>query len=222
MHGHQFPERPGGRGRLTPPLIERLTGRGWIAAAVSQPGYGGSSGPPDCCGPRTQAALRIAFRHLVERGADPTRSIVWGISRGAVAASCAFVDGAPEPGVLVLQSGTYDMEGWVSWVRAGAPGGNAELANAILANQEREAGRNLDALRARSGVVQAPRGRCDVLIVHGARDPQAPSEDRARMLAALQLAGRRVETAVMPEGEHALPPRFAMEALAEHWPHLAP
>ncbi|MGB3555467.1 MAG: hypothetical protein WBA25_12600, partial [Jannaschia sp.] len=113
VHGHQFPERPGGRGPLTPAMIEHWCGQGWIAAAVSQPGYGESTGPPDCCGPRTQAALRIAMDHLLDRNADPARTIVWAISRGAVAAACAFVDGATEPGVLILQAGIYDMERWV-------------------------------------------------------------------------------------------------------------
>ena len=220
--GHQFPERPGGRDRLTPALIERLTAKGWIAAAVSQPGYGNSTGPPDCCGPRTQVALRLALDHLVTRGADPTRTVAWAISRGAVAASCAFVDGATEPGVLILQSGTYDMERWVDWVRDGAPGGDAALARAILANQEQEAGLDRDALRARSGILHAARGSCDVLVVHGRSDPQAPSDDWERIVATLRAAGRRVEIAIVPDGEHRIPPSVTMGALTRHWPDLAP
>jgi pimeloyl-ACP methyl ester carboxylesterase len=92
--------------------MDRFTANSGIAAAVSQPGYGGSSQPRDCCGPRTQRALRTAFAHLVERGAEPAGTVVWGISRGAIAASCAFVDGTPEPALLILQAGTYDMLGW--------------------------------------------------------------------------------------------------------------
>lgn len=222
VHGHQFPERPGGRGPLTPAMIEHWCGRGWIAAAVSQPGYGASTGPPDCCGPRTQAALRIAMDHLLERNADLARTIVWAISRGAVAAACAFVDGATEPAVLILQAGTYDMERWVDWVREGVPGGDVELARAILANQEREAGLDREALRARSGVLHAARGSCDVLVVHGRSDPQGPPDDWRRMVEALRSAGRRAETAIAPEGEHRLPPRIALKALARHWRELAP
>lgn len=222
VHGHQFPERPGGRGPLTPATIEHWCGRGWIAAAVSQPGYGASTGPPDCCGPRTQAALRIAVDHLLERNADPAHTIVWAISRGAVAAACAFVDGAAEPAVLILQAGAYDMERWVDWVREGVPGGDVELARAILANQEREAGLDREALRARSGVLHAARGSCDVLVAHGRSDPQGLPDDWQRMVEALRSAGRRVETAIAPEGHHRLPPRVAMNALARHWPELAP
>jgi len=221
VHGHQFPERPGGQGRVTSELINRMSARGGIVAAVSQPGYGGSSGPPDCCGPKTQRALRLAFAHLIRCGAEPAQTLVWGFSRGAIAASCAFINGTPEPGVLILQAGTYDMEGWVKWVRDGAIGGNLEIANAILANQELEAGLDRGAIWSRSGVVHAGRGSGDVLLVHGAHDPQAPSEDLERMVEALRNAGRRVETAIAPRGEHRLPPDLAMDALAEFWPHLA-
>jgi alpha-beta hydrolase superfamily lysophospholipase len=221
VHGHQFPERPGGRGRLTSDMIEHWCGRGWILAAVSQPGYGESTGPADFCGPRTQATLRIAIDHLLERNADPAGTIVWAISRGAVAAACAFVDDATEPALLILQAGVYDMEHWVDWVRDGAPGGDAQVARAILANQEREAGLDRDALRARSGVLHAARGSCDVLLVHGRSDPQGPPDDWQRMVDALRRAGRRVETAIAPEGGHSLPPQVAMNALALYWPELA-
>lgn len=221
VHGHQFPERPGGQGRVTSALIKRFVAKRGIVAAVSQPGYGRSSGPPDCCGPNTQRALRAAFAYLIGRGAAPARTVVWGISRGAVAASCAFVDGTPEPGVLILQAGTYDMAGWVNWVHDGAKGGNLELAKAILANQLRETGRDLKSLRVRSGTVQATRGSCDVLLVHGACDPQAPPEDRVRMVDALTSAGRRVETVIVPRAAHRLSPNIALDALEQHWPHLA-
>lgn len=221
VHGHQFPERPGGRGRLTPAMIEHWCGRGWILAAVSQPGYGESTGPADFCGPRTQGALRIAIDHLLERNADPAGTIIWAISRGAVAAACAFVDDANEPAVLILQAGVYDMEHWVHWVRDGAPGGDVQVARAILANQEREAGLDRDALRARSGVLHAARGSCEVLVVHGRSDPQSPPDDWQRMVDALRRAGRRVETAIAPEGGHSLPPQVALNALAKHWPELA-
>jgi hypothetical protein len=42
------------------------------------------------------------------------------------------------------------------------------------------------------------------------------------MVEALRNAGRRVETAIAPEGEHRLRPRVSMNALAKHWPELAP
>lgn len=221
VHGHQFPERPGGRTQLSKVLIERLSEAGWIAAAVSQPGYGGSTGPPDCCGPRTQNALRIAFSHLLKLGADPSQSVVWGISRGAMAASCAFVSGSPEPKVIILQAGTYDMESWVDWVNSGALGGDSDLAKAILINQQCEMGQDQQELRDRSGILKVHRGNSDVLIVHGANDRQAPKQDLNDMIRALRSAGRRVECAIAPDKEHRVPPRIALDALAQHWPELA-
>ncbi|MEO0591794.1 MAG: hypothetical protein AAFZ11_14730, partial [Pseudomonadota bacterium] len=134
---------------------------------------------------------------------------------------CAFVDGAIEPGVLILQSGTYDMEGWVAWVREGAPGGDAALAQAILANQDRESGLGHDALQARSGTRHAGRGACDVLLVQGRSDPQSRPDDVEHMASALREAGRRVEMAVAADGAHRLPPSLATDALERHWPGLA-
>lgn len=75
VHGHQIGARPGAHvfARLgeRPRLAsidegrqERMAERGYVAAAVSMPGYGGSSGPPDSCGPRTQAAVETALSYL--------------------------------------------------------------------------------------------------------------------------------------------------------------
>ncbi|MEM7487893.1 MAG: prolyl oligopeptidase family serine peptidase [Pseudomonadota bacterium] len=219
VHGHQFPERPGGRHALPEGALDRFTTQGWTVAAPSQPGYGESTGPPDMCGPRTQAAIRAAFTRLLAGSADPARSVVWGISRGAMAAACAFQKPL-EPALLILQAGTYDLSAWVAWVAAGAPGGDPDTARAILANQCREMGDAPAALAARSGLRFASRGSCDVLLVHGGADPQAPRGDLEAMRTALADAGRRTALAVEDGAGHRLSGGFALRAARTFRPDL--
>lgn len=44
--------------------LQQLVARGFVAAALSQPGYGNSDGPPDFCGPFSQQAALDAL-HLL-------------------------------------------------------------------------------------------------------------------------------------------------------------
>src|SRR5262249_28345580 len=120
VHGHQAPERPGARvfARLErrPRLatvdegrLSLLRDRGWVAAAVSLPGYGASSGPPDYCGPRSQAAVRAALdRLLARRDVDRRKVVVYGVSRGAATASMEAT-GDPRIAALILVEGLYDL-----------------------------------------------------------------------------------------------------------------
>ena len=81
--------------------LERIAVRvGVVAASVSQPGYGGSDGPPDWCGPATQRAIRIVLACLRRRAdVDPGRLVLFGVSRGAIASSMVA---AEEPELRVV------------------------------------------------------------------------------------------------------------------------
>jgi hypothetical protein len=57
IHGHQETVRNGGQTFVESGRLGTMASRGYVAAAVSQPGYGNSSGPPDFCGPVTQSAV---------------------------------------------------------------------------------------------------------------------------------------------------------------------
>src|SRR5438094_7135597 len=67
VHGHQSPPRPGGRvftrldrlpvlASIDEGRLERMRERGYLAAAVSLPGYGTTSGPLEFWGPRSPAS----------------------------------------------------------------------------------------------------------------------------------------------------------------------
>ncbi len=191
VHGHQEPERPGGGAFAR--RLERLAARGFVAAAVSQPGYGRSDGPPDFCGPRTQDAVRAALAFLrAHPGVDPGRIVLCGASRGAVACATAALR---EPGLrgLVLVAGVYDLGAAYPLLPAG-----------VRANVAREAGTTAAAFAARSVLSEAARIRAATLILHGRHD------DRCTVAQAQALA-RRLEEAGTParlvlfESGHAIP-----------------
>ena len=84
--------------------------RGYVAAAVSQPGYGKSDGPPDYCGPFTQDAVQAAVEFLRRQTfIDPTRIALYGYSRGAIVASMV----ATKVAAVVLGAGAYDFFSWL-------------------------------------------------------------------------------------------------------------
>jgi hypothetical protein len=82
--------------------------RGYFAAAVSLPGYGTTSGPPDFWGPRSQAALRAALDHLLALpNIDREKVAVYGVSGAATASMVATSDPpdhSPDPGSRRLRS----------------------------------------------------------------------------------------------------------------------
>ena len=199
VHGHQGPNRPGGLLTAQSGLLERVAAAGALALSLSQPGYGGSSGPPDFCGPRTQGAIVSILRHAVHNlGAEAGRVAIIAGSRGAIAAAVAAAD-APQLGALVLTGGVYDL----------AAGYRDCPWSGIRRNIEREAGTTDEAFRARSALATADLIRCPVLIMHGALDDRfAPKQAE---LFAQALAGREapVELKIFPDEGHVISrPRF--------------
>ena len=206
VHGHQFPDRPGGRvfarpiagpdpSAVGPSRLQRMGARGYLAGAVSQPGYGGTSGPPDYCGPATQAAIHRALDHLLANAdADPTRVVVFGVSRGAIAASMAATSD-PRITALILVAGFYDLG---AAYPTGDPGLDANIAH--------EAGATPDAFAARSALRHADRIRAATLILHGEQDTRGGSVDQARRLAAaLQANGTPVRLHLHADTGHRIP-----------------
>jgi dipeptidyl aminopeptidase/acylaminoacyl peptidase len=182
---------------------------GFVAAAVSQPGYGGSDGPPDYCGPRTQLAIRAALNHL--RGLDAVNAkdiVLYGVSRGAIASAMVA---AREPGLraLILVSGVYDLA-------AAYPSGNPGLDANIAA----ESGATEAAFAARSALRHAHGIRARTLILHGRNDDRAPPGQAEQLAAILARQGVPVRLKLFDAG-HMIPipqqwqeiDRFLAEAL---------
>lgn len=179
IHGHQWPERPGGLAYIEYRRLARIRDKGYVAAAVSQPGYGESDGPPDFCGPFTQKAVLAAIRFLRKQPfVDPDRIGLLGYSRGATVASMVATQDT-RLAAVALAAGTYDL-------KSRYPTGLRRLD----ANIEREAGTSDEAFRARSAVHHADRIKSPILLLHGAEDKRISveqAEEFAEKLKALDV-----------------------------------
>ena len=85
LHGHQEAPRLGGKDFVSWGVLDRFAKQGYLAVAVSQPGYGGSDGPADFCGLYTQHAVSAVIAKIRADGyASPNKVLLEGISRGAL------------------------------------------------------------------------------------------------------------------------------------------
>jgi dipeptidyl aminopeptidase/acylaminoacyl peptidase len=182
-------------------LANRLAQEGTAILLVSQPGYGRSEGSPDWAGPATIAALSAALDRLENTpGVDSKRIGIWGISRGATAATLLAAK-RPEVRAVVAQSGSYDL--WATH--------RGSTLAAVRESVENEAGRDSSAWKARSPILQAKTIRAQVMVMHGEADDQAPIEQARAFAAALDLRGHPTETNFSETG-HNMPPSAQLPA----------
>jgi len=167
---------------------------GWVAAAISQPGYGKSSGPPDFCGPFTQEAVLEAIEFLRKKPfVNPDKIILYGVSRGAIVASMIATKDSRLAAVILL-SGIYDLANEY-------PTGFDGLDRAI----EKESGISHDSLKARSAIYYTQKIRAPILLLHGEYDDRCyPNQAKAF---AKKLAARNVPVRIkiFPNVGHIIP-----------------
>jgi dipeptidyl aminopeptidase/acylaminoacyl peptidase len=193
IHGHQETQRNGGEAYVLTGRLGIMARRGYVAAAVSQPGYGNSSGPPDYCGPFTQQATLVAIDFLRRQPfVNPNKVALFGYSRGAiVAAMVATLD--PRLAAVVLGAGAYDFFAW----RPTLPG--------ISRNLFAEAGRSAEAFTARSAIYHVQQIRAPVLLLHGTADERIPVQQAEAFAEKLKAAGVRYRFKEFPGAPHSIP-----------------
>lgn len=194
IHGHQEQTRNGGEAFVRTGRLGMMASRGYVAASLSQPGYGNSDGPPDFCGPLTQEAVLVAIDFLRNKPfVDPNKVALYGYSRGAIVASMVATQD-PKLAALVLGAGAYDFFSWYPTPLRG-----------IDVNIEREAGLSAEAFRRRSAFYHADKLKGPVLLLHGAQDERIPVQQTQAFAEKLQAHGIAVKLKIFPNTRHAIP-----------------
>jgi dipeptidyl aminopeptidase/acylaminoacyl peptidase len=200
VHGHQgFGEQIGGRVYADLGALRAANADGAVAVAVSQPGYGGSDGPADFCGPFTQDAVIAAIdRFRSEPFVDKQRVVLEGVSRGAIVSAMVAARDTAEHRLAgaVLISGAYDLQALYD---AGF-GGLSKL------NLWSEAGPTSARVFAdRSAFAHLEEIHVPLLILHGERDGQIPVAQATSFAEALRTRSRDVELHVFAGEGHPVP-----------------
>ena len=168
--------------------------QGFVAAALSQPGYGNSDGPPDFCGPFTQEAALVALAFLRKQPfVDPKKVALYGYSRGAIVASMVTTRD-PQLAAIVLGAGAYDF---FTWYPTPLPG--------IDTNIRLETGASAEAFRARSAIYHVAKIRAPVLLLHGAQDERIPALQAEAFAERLKASGVAVKLKIFHGARHGIP-----------------
>jgi len=207
IHGHQEQVRNGGEAFVKTGRLGILARQGYVAASLSQPGYGNSDGPPDYCGPFTQDAALVALDFLRKQPfMNPNKVALYGYSRGAIVASMVATRD-PKLAAVVLGAGAYDFFSWYPTPLRG-----------IDANIRLEAGTSAEAFRARSAMYHAEKIKAPVLLLHGAQDERIPLRQAEAFFDKVRANSIAAKMKIFPGAAHGIP---IDQQYSEIYPFLA-
>jgi len=205
IHGHQDGVSTlGGKAFVDYGVMDSTAAHGFVAVAISQPGYGGSDGPPDFMGPKTVGAVEAVLRVFRAKSfVRRDRIALEGISRGAVVASLVA---AQDPSIraMVLISGVYDF---VTPLDSSSAQGRVNIArrNKVRSDILSETDGTLGALRARSALAVVDRIRTPTLLFNGAQDDRTDPEQAQQLAERIRRNGAYARAFTYPEYGHAIP-----------------
>lgn len=193
-HGHNPGLRYGARTDLWTGIYEFFADNGVGVVSVSQPGYAGSTGPADYCGPFSQRALSSVLDVLCEdERVDAARVGVYGLSRGGTVALLAAIHDTRIHAAVAVAPLCNVYEGF----QAHNEGIRESLGRETDASDE--------ALIERSIACQVERIRVPSLIIHGAQDDVAPFEFAQQTVHRARRIGAPLEFHSFDQYGHGIP-----------------
>ncbi|HEY7786485.1 MAG TPA: prolyl oligopeptidase family serine peptidase [Pyrinomonadaceae bacterium] len=173
-----------------------LAREGFASLAVTQPGFGRSTGKADYVGPATIKALSEGYERLKrETYVDQTKLGIYGYSRGGMAASLLAVQ-LDDVRAVVLGAGIYDFK------RAY----DEMTIEGIKRNMLAETGMTLEAVKVRSSILQMKKLKCPVLILHGEKDVNVPVSQAKLLSETLTSLKKDFELKLYPDKDHSIGP----------------
>lgn len=199
LHGHQEGTKPGGKDFVTWGILKKFSGRGYLAVAVSQPGYGNSTGPADYCGAFTQDAVLGVIAKLRKDGlASPNKLLIQGISRGALTAGLIAAHDPSVSGIILI-SGVYDLPAYVAGLKANP------VRQVIVGALMSETDGSTKALDERSVLHYVNGINAATLILNGARDERTDATQALHLAEQILANGGKARTIIYSEYGHNIP-----------------
>ncbi len=204
VHGHQGGEKKGASIYTKSDLFSRTVGENRVAIAVSQSGYGSSTGKPDNCGIYSQTALKeaIAFGRK-QKFVDPKKIIILGYSMGAsLSAIIASQDYKLAGAVLI--AGIYDQED--ALLKIGFQSFSNPGMKSLYDDLGQEIGSEKDRFIIRSALYHAEKIKVPVLILTGGGDQIATVDQSIRLHEKIKASGGNSKLLIFPFSGHYIHP----------------
>jgi dipeptidyl aminopeptidase/acylaminoacyl peptidase len=183
----------------------QIAAEGYVTMAVTQRGFGRSTGKSDYVGPATLGALEAAVERLKRHPrVDPAKIAIYGHSRGGMAASLLAMR-RDDLAAAILSAGVYDF--MQAFCEAQMPG--------IRDNMALETGMTDEAIRIRSSVREVSALKTPLLILHGDQDKNVPVAQAYLLRDALKAAGKPFEIRIYPGLDHSLRGAAAFQDILE-------
>jgi dipeptidyl aminopeptidase/acylaminoacyl peptidase len=198
LHGHQEWPRAGGKDFVQWGVLDDFANRGYLAVAVSQPGYGNSTGAADFCGPFTQHAVAAVIAKLHADGyVKDNRILIQGVSRGALVAGMVAAHNPSIRGIVLI-SGLYDLPAYANHAKSA-------MAVSIVDSMKAETGGTPEALKSRSLLYFAQDIKAEMLILNGGKDDRTDPDQARHVAEIINAHGGHARAIVYPEYGHQIP-----------------